>query len=125
MTETIATMSYTAKYINFQDELWEEFEALVRIGAEFPQYVDVTYPIGINPKGLTKDTEGRSSFLAKELIANPNYNIRPDLGPKDLLVEVNHVTFIDTEGQKRKLEPDIPDLYWICELLDGSKKNKN
>ena len=117
-------MSYTVKYINFQDELWGKFEALVRKGAQFPEYVDVTYPIGINPKGLTKDTEGRSSFLAKELVAHPNYNIKPYLGPKDLLVEVNHVTFIDAKGQQRKLEPDIADLYWICELLDGSK-NKN
>ncbi len=115
-------MTYQEHYFEFQEELWNKFEALVRSGAKFPELLEVTYPAGINPQGLIKTTEGHSSFLATKLVANPNYQLRPDIGPKDLIVEFNKVEFIDTKGKNHFLEPEVIDLYWVCCVLDGAEK---
>lgn len=111
-------MKYFDKYIKLREELWQEFEKLVRKGARFPELLEVIYPIGINPTGLSKTTEGNSWFYATELIANPNYNLH--IG-EDIITETTKVTFKDTNGKTQNLEPDILDLYWLSELLDKSK----
>jgi len=113
-------MSYHKKYYDFQEELWKEFEKLVRIGAKFPMLIEVWYEYGINPDGLSVDTEGRSHFLATELLANANYTLHEETTGKDIIVESGHVTFVDTEGTKRTLEPDITDLWWCSKLLDAA-----
>lgn len=113
-------MSYLKEYLNYREELWMKFQDLVRRGAKFPMLIDVTYASGINPEGLMKDTDGRSLFMAKELIADPNYSVRPEIGPKDIIIEFNYVKFVDTDDKIHHLEPDIIDLYWLCSVLDGA-----
>ena len=112
-------MKYFDKYISFREELWVEFENLVRIGAKFPKWLDVTYPRGENPKGLSLTTEGDSWFYAKELIADPDYSLH--IG-EDIIVGTSQVTFIDTDGKRHQIEPDILDLYWLSELLDNNEE---
>lgn len=104
--------------MEFRAELWKGFEQLVRKGAIFPALLDVTYPRGENPVGLSVDSEGNSWFLAKELLAEPKYNLH--FG-EDLIIATSKVTFIDTEGKKHNLEPDILDLYWLSELLNKNE----
>ncbi len=116
-------MTYQDRYFEFQEELWKKFEALVRSGAKFRELLDVQYPPGINPEGLSKTIEGRSSFLATTLIANPNYRLKPEIGNKDLIVEFNKVEFSDTDSKNHFLEPDVIDLYWVCCVLDGAEKS--
>lgn len=113
-------MSYHAKYYSFQEELWKEFEKLVRVGAKFPMLVDVWYEYGINPAGLSVDSEGKSYFLAKELVANPEYKLHEEVTGKDIIVESGKVTFIDTDGKEHILEPEVTDLWWCSKLLDAA-----
>ena len=115
-------MSYKNNYIEFEKLLWEEFEKQVKKGAKFPTLLDVTYPKGINPKGLDIDTDGNSWFFAKELIKNTNYKLKPELNEKDIIIDFNHVQFIDSKGQSHLIEPNVTDLYWLCELLDSAKE---
>ena len=112
-------MKYFDKYISLRVELWREFENLVKRGAKFPELLDVIYPRGENPKGLSLTTEGDSWFYAKELIADPNYSLH--IG-EDIIVASSQVTFIDTDSQRHKIEPDILDLYWLSELLDNNEE---
>lgn len=112
---TIKPMKYFDKYIALREELWKEFEKLVRKGARFPELLDVVYPKGKNPAGLSTTTDGDSWFYAKELLADSNYNLH--IG-EDIIVETTKVTFLDTNGKKHQVEPDILDLYWLSELLD-------
>ena len=114
-------MIYTDRYIEFEEELWNKFELLVREGAKFPSLVDVTYPKGINPQGLIKDTDGRSSFLAKELVQDSNYKLKADINENDIIVDFNKVKFIDSNNNVHQIEPDVIDLYWICQILDSAK----
>ena len=109
-------MNYQKQYFEFQEELWRKFEGLVR-----KELLDVAYLSGLNPEGLTKTSEGRSYFLATTLVGNPNYQLKPNTGPKDLIVEFNKVLFIDTKGNKHFIEPDVVDLYWVCYVLDGAE----
>lgn len=112
-------MNYLDKYLEYRDELWEEFERTVRKGAELDIITAVYYPRGVKVRGLPTNTEGQRWFYAKEIIANPEYNLH--IG-KDLIVGTGKVTFVDAEdGRKHTLEPDILDTYWICELLDNRK----
>lgn len=113
-------MSHKKKYIEFENSLWKGFERLVRKGAKFPTLVYVTYPKGVFQKGLIKDNEGRSCFMAKELIKNSNYKLKTEVGKKDIIIEFNKVEFLDSNNEKHILEPDATDLYWICELLDSA-----
>jgi hypothetical protein len=108
-------MKYLDRYMAFREELWKEFEDLVREGTRFPELLDVTYPRGENPIGLSIDADGDSWFYSKELLADPGYKLH--IG-EDLIVATRKVTFIDTEDKKHRLEPDILDLYWLSELLD-------
>jgi hypothetical protein len=111
-------MKYFDRYIALRDELWNEFEKLVRKGVKFPELLDVTYPRGENPKGLSLNTDGDSWFYAKELMANPQYNLH--IG-EDLIVATSLVTFIGVDGKEYQLEPDILDLHWLCELIDKNE----
>lgn len=111
-------MGYFDEYIALREKLWNEFEKLVRKGAKFPELLDVTYPRGINPDGLSIDTDGDSWFMAKELVANPDYVLH--IG-EDLIVGTGEVEFISTTGQHHKLVPDILDLHFVSQCLDGAK----
>lgn len=111
-------MSYFEEYIALRQKMWADFESIVRKGAQFPELLDVCYPIGKNPHGLSINTEGRCWFYATELIANSNYELHEG---EDLIVATHEVTFIDTNDNTHVLEPDILDLYWLAELLDGAK----
>ena len=111
-------MNYFEKYLALRDELWKGFEELVRNGATFSELLDVTYPRGMNPEGLSKNTEGDSWFHARQLLADPEYNLH--IG-ENLIVGTSEVTFVDTHRKKHKLEPDILDLYWLSELLDKNE----
>lgn len=105
------------RYLKLREEMWNAFDLLVKKGAKFPELIDVYYPIGTNPEGLMLTTDGRSKFLAKELVANPKYQMH--IG-EDMIVGTGLVTFIDVRGNHRELEPDITDTYWLAELLDGA-----
>jgi UTP-glucose-1-phosphate uridylyltransferase len=111
-------MKYFNKYIALREELWNAFEQLVRKGAEFPELIEVSYPKGENPEGLSITTDGDSWFYAKSLIANPSYNLH--LG-EDIIVATSPVTFMDIDDNTHTIEPDILDLYWLSELLDKSE----
>lgn len=111
-------MKYFNRYITLREELWKGFEELVRQGARFPELLFVTHPREENPIGLSVTTDGDNWFYAKELVADPEYNLH--IG-EDLIVATSEVTFIDTEGKKHRLEPDILDLYWLSELLDKNE----
>ncbi len=94
-------MSYQDKLYTLQNELWVEFDALVKKGALFPELLDVEYPYGINPPALSRTTEGRSHFYAKEMLADPNY--KRHIG-EDIIVDTGAVTSIDTEGQPHHID---------------------
>lgn len=112
-------MKYFDKYISLREELWLEFEKIVRKGAKFPELLEVTYPRGENPKNLSLTTEGDSWFYAKELLANPDYSLH--IG-EDIIVEIAKVTFIDVNDKRHIIEPNVLDLYWLCELLDNNEE---
>lgn len=112
-------MKYFDKYKSFREELWIEFENLVKKGAKFPELLDVTYPRGENPIGLPLTTDGDSWFYAKELIADPDFSLH--IG-EDIIVGTSQVTFIDNYGKRHQIEPDILDLYWLSQLLDSYDK---
>lgn len=76
----------------------------------------MTYPRGSNPPGLSTDTNGRSWFRAKRLLADPAYNLL--LEGDRLIVGARSVTFLDGSGVRRTVEPDILDLYWLSDVLD-------
>jgi|GEM_PF-4708946 len=112
---------YQDHLYKFQKELWKEFEKLVKVGAKL-QATSVSYPIGINPDGLSRDSENRSYFLATELKSNPNYVL--NIG-EDLIVGTGIVEFKDSDGNSHRLEPDIVDLYWLAEIVDTAMPNKS
>ena len=99
--------------------MWSAFEALVRKGATFPHLQDVTYPRGENPKGVSLNSDGDSWFYAQALVANQEYQLHKG---EDIIIGTNKVTFIDTNEKEHTLEPDILDLYWLSELLDGYRE---
>ena len=111
-------MKYHDKYMELRDELWKEFESLVRGGAAFPELLDVSYPRGVNPQGLSIDTEGNSWFYAKALEKKPEYKLHKG---EDMIVGTNQVVFIGSNDQRHVLEPDDLDLYWLSVLLDGAE----
>ena len=108
-------MDFKTRYLALRDDLWQQFEALVKVGAHFPQWLTVTYPKGENPSGLSKTTEGDSWFFAIRLLPDPNFVLHVG---EDLIVDTNPVTFVDVNGKKHLLKPDILDLYWLSEILD-------
>lgn len=110
--------TYLEKYSTLQEELWADFTQLVRQGAIFPELQDVAYPLDIQPKGMSRYTDGRCWFYATRLLATPDYQLH--LG-EDLIVGTSPVRFMDTEHQVHELEPDILDLYWLASLLDAAK----
>lgn len=112
-------MKYYERYIKLRDDAWRAFEALVRQGAVFPALSAVTCPRGVRPPGLAINAQGDSWFYAKALKANPDYKLH--IG-EDLIVGTTPVVFIDAEGMSREVEPDILDLYWLSQLLDGAAK---
>lgn len=112
-------MEYFDRYIKFREELWSKFEIVVREGITFPELLDVTYPKGENPKGVSVNTDGNSWFYAKELLADSDYNLH--IG-EDIIIATSKVTFIDAKGRKREIEPDILNLYFLSKLLDGRHK---
>ena len=109
-------MKYHDRYLGFREELWQAFDQLVRKGATFSVPVDVRYPYGENPPELLLDTEGRSSFLAKGIKANSDYELHVG---EDIIVGTGRVVFIDWYDTECELEPDILDLSWLSELLDA------
>jgi hypothetical protein len=111
-------MTYFEQYITLRQNLWTNFEKLVRKGAAFPALLDVCYPIAKNPQGLSVNTEGRAWFYATHLLANSDYTLHEG---DDLIVATHKVTFMDTNDNTHILEPDILDLYWLAELLDGAE----
>ena len=112
-------MKFHKKYLELRNELWKEFESQVRKGATFPELLDVAYPSGKNPPGLSVDTDGNSWFYAKALEKNPEYKLHSG---EDLMVGTNKVTFVDTNDQRHEVEPDDLDLYWLSKLLDGANE---
>jgi len=114
-------MNFFDRYIKFREELWAEFDAMVKQGAKFPELIDVTYPYGEKYEDLIIDSDGRYSFLAKELVPDPDYQMHIGV---DIIVATGNVTFIDSMGQRRTLEPDIIDTYWLCQFLDAAAKYK-
>lgn len=109
-------MKYLNQYIHFQDQLWQAFEKLVQKGAKFPELIEVTYPFGINPFGMTQTIGGESWFLAKEIVANPQYKLHEN---DNLNASAEKVTFMDIDGNYHTLEPDDTDMLWLAQLLDG------
>ena len=109
--------TYLARYLALRDEIWIAFEALVRRGARFPALADVTYPRGINPPGLSRDTDGNSWFYASALMANPEYQLHHG---EDLIVGANPVVFIDQAEPQHRIEPNTIDVYWLAQLLDAA-----
>lgn len=109
-------MSYTDRYIQLRDEIWEEFENTVRRGATLSTITGVSYPRGIRVKGLSVTTDGDSWFYAKAIVRNPDYKLHEG---KDLIVATGKVTFVDLKDRHHHLEPDILDIDWLCELLDN------
>jgi len=116
-------MKYHDKYLQLREELWREFEALVRRGATFPELLDVTYPSShpaeLRPQGLPVDSEGNPWFYARALERNPQYNLH---WGEDLIVGTSKVIFIASDGQRHEIEPDILDLYWLSALLDSATR---
>lgn len=110
-------MTYLAQYLQLQTALWQDFEQLVRRGARFPALVDVFYRHGVVPAGLPLTTEGQAWFDAQELLADPDYVL---LEGVDLVVGAGYVTFVDSDGKRHYMEPDIDDLYWLAQLLDSA-----
>ena len=110
-------MSYHQKYLRLREELWEQFAALVQVGASFPELIDVTYPHGVNPAHLPVDTEGRSWIQARSINSQPGYVLHRG---EDLIIGTNPVTFVDTEGKPHQIEPDSLDIYWLSTLLDAA-----
>ena len=109
-------MKYVDKYNKLRGELWEQFQLLVRSGATLPTLVSTVYPKGINPDGLSIDTDGQSWFYAKEIIKDDNYNL--NLG-EDIIVGIQKVKFKDIDNRVHEITPDNLDLYWLCEILDA------
>jgi len=110
-------MKYLNQYIELQDRLWQAFEKLVQKGAHFPELIEVTYPFGSDPFDRSQATGGESWFLAKEIVANPSYQLHCN---DNLLISAEKVTFIDVEGNRHTLEPDDTDMLWLAQLLDGA-----
>lgn len=111
-------MNYTDRYIQFRDEIWAEFENIVKRGVVLSEITEVCYPRGTKVKGLSVTTEGDSWFYAKAIIPNPDYKLHEG---KDLIVATGKVTFVDLKGKHHHLEPNILDIDWLCELLDNRK----
>ena len=118
MTENNEEIRYQKKLYALQDELWKEFDIIVKKGAKFSTYIDVEYPYGINPDGMIKTNEGRSTFLAKEIISNPNYSL---LKGADIIIGANEVEFIDLNNDSHKIEPNIVDLHFLSKLVDEAQ----
>jgi hypothetical protein len=117
LSKDVACMKYIDKYLSLREELWTEFEKMVRTGASFHGSTDTCIK-GYNPVELPKTTEGDSWFLAKEIIADPDYVLH--LG-EDIIVGTGEVDFRDTEGTVYRIEPDILDLLWLADLLDDRR----
>ena len=111
-------MNYIDRYYQFRDEVWAKFEDTVKKGAVLFEITEVTYPRGINVKGLSKTTNGDCWFYAKSIIANPKYVMH--LG-EDIIIGTGKVTFVDIENKHHSLEPDIVNLDWLCKLIDNTK----
>ncbi len=109
---------YIDKYLELREEIWSAFEKLVRKGAIFNFTVDFKCSQGIEAVGVRSDTEGNYWFQATELVADPKYNLH--IG-EDLIVGTSKITIIfgNKKQIKHTIEPDILDLYWLCNLLDS------
>lgn len=112
-------MKFHDRYMELRTQLWDEFERLVKRGARFMPFVDVTCPKGVHPEGLSKNTEGESWFYAKGLVSNPTYKLHAG---EDFVVATNSVVFIDINGRAHEFTPNVLDLYWLSELLDSAVK---
>ncbi len=108
--------NFKKRLYSFQDELWEEFNELVKKGAKISAHV--RYPRRVNPPGLMLDTEDYSYFLATEIIANPHYKMH--LG-EDLIIGTGKVEFVDSNGNTHIIEPEITDLHWLVEVLEYAR----
>jgi hypothetical protein len=108
-------MNYLDKVYKLRQELLDKFDLIVKKGAKFPTLIDVEYPYGNNPEGMMTTTEGRSTFLAKEIVANSKYNM---FVGEDIIVSSGIVEFIESEGTKHLIEPDTEDLYWMAIVVD-------
>lgn len=104
------------RHLQFRDELWKEFDKTIKSGAKFSKSVFTTYPRGQIIKGLMKTTDGLCGFNAYEIIANPAYIMHNGV---DLIGLTGKVTFVDFGGRHHTIEPDILDIYWLCEILDA------
>ena len=111
-------MSHLQQVLALRSSLWADFAALVRRGADFPQLREVFYPVGAHAPGLGRCTDGRYWFYATRLLANPQYRL---LEGEDLIVGAGRVVFLDTDGRRHELEPDILDLIWLAETLDEAQ----
>lgn len=60
-------MNYTKRYQKFRNEIWAEFDNTVKQGTVLPELPDVTYPRGVEVKGLLKTNDGDSYFLAEAI----------------------------------------------------------
>ncbi len=111
---------YIDKYYKLRDEIWTEFENLVRKGAIFDYTVEFKCPRGVNPIGGTLDTEGDSWFKVTEIVADPEYKLHVGT---DLMVGTSQVTIIFGKKKRKKytIAPDIFALDWLCEMLDSPK----
>jgi len=112
-------MKFHDRYMELRTQLWDEFERLARRGAHFMPFIDVTYPKGIHPEGLSRNSEGESWFYAKGLLSNPAYELHVGA---DFIVATNKVVFVDIDDSAHEITPDVLDLYWLSELLDSAEQ---
>lgn len=115
-------MKFHDRYLELRKQLWKEFERLVRRGARFTIPIDVIYPKGVHPEGLSKNSEGESWFYAKGLLADSAYKLHEGV---DFIVATNKVVFIDLNDCAHEITPDDLDLYWLSELLDSAGEAKH
>ena len=101
-------MSYSKRLYELQDELWAEFEKLVRNGADLPLTM-IHYP------------DGKENFDAIAIVKDEKYNLKKKMG---ILTGVNKVTFIDSFDRKHTIEPDLTDIFFIADLLDSANPKK-
>jgi hypothetical protein len=111
--------TYSDRYYAFREEAWMAFEQLVRKGAKFPKLIDVFFPLGPQPAGLSYDKEGRAWFYASEILANKTYQL---FEGEHIYIKSGEVSFVSDKGQTIVLRPVVEDVEWIVQVLDGETK---
>lgn len=122
----------------FEQTLLIAFSKLVRSGVVFTDEIDVfcapwaEIPEDSKPHA-SKDKDGHYYFLAKEIVAVPHYTVPQGQsgGIPHYTVPDGHsegfepIEFLDAEGNRLLVVPDMSDIRWLVSVLDQAAESNS